>query len=403
MLAVQNDLCQAVDRSGGALLVLLDLSAAFDTLDHSLLLNRLHTVFGFNGKVLSWIQSYLVDRFQSIKINDAVSSMNRLSFGVPQGSVLGPLLFNMYTSPLVDIIQKHNIKFHMYADDLQLYTGFNPKSKTDSNYAVRSLESCLKDIRNWMTKNYLKLNSEKTEVIMVSTRHHLKNNPVPFVLFDGKKLIPSHKVTNLGVILNANLNMEDNVNTVCKKVNFHLRNIWKIRKYLNKGATEALIHALISSRIDYCNSLLFDIPSYLLQKLQRLQNSAARIIHRLSKYDHVSHTLYKLHWLPVSKRIQYKILVLVYKSLHGAAPSYLSNLIHLHKPTRELRSCKPGVLAVPKYHLKTFGERSFSVAAPKLWNLLPGEIRNCCTLSLFKQRLKTFLFRSHYTRCNMSY
>lgn len=173
LLRVQNDLCQAVDHSGAALLVLLDLSAAFDTLDHSVLSNRLDTVLGIKGKALSWIKSYLTDRYQSITINETVSSVSKLCYGVPQGSVLGPNLFNIYTTPLVSVIEKHNIKFHMYADDVQLYINFNPSSQMDTENAVSSMEACLQDIKMWMSENYLKLNSSKTEVIMLSTGYHL--------------------------------------------------------------------------------------------------------------------------------------------------------------------------------------------------------------------------------------
>ena len=161
-MKVTNDLLIASDSGLVSILVLLDLSAAFDTVDHGILLQRLEHVIGLKGIALNWFKSYLSDRFQFVHVNDDSSSRSKVSYGVPQGSVLGPILFTLYMLPLGNIIRKHCINFHCYADDTQLYLSMKPN---EINRLVK-LQACLKDIKAWMTCNFLHLNSDKTEVIV---------------------------------------------------------------------------------------------------------------------------------------------------------------------------------------------------------------------------------------------
>ncbi|MEJ4520592.1 reverse transcriptase domain-containing protein [Enterococcus faecium] len=146
---------------------MIDLSAAFDTIDHQILLKRLEQVVGIRGTAFRWFQSYLSDRFQFVHVNNDCSSRTRVSCGVPQGSVLGPTLFSLYMLPLGDIIRKHNINFHCYADDTQLYLSLQPH---EANQLIL-LDACIKDVKTWMTRNFLLLNSDKTEVIVIGPKH----------------------------------------------------------------------------------------------------------------------------------------------------------------------------------------------------------------------------------------
>ena len=149
---------------------------------------------------------------------------------------------------------------------------------------------------------------------------------------------------------------------------------------------------MVSSRLDCCNSLLFGLPSYQISKLQRIQNNAARLVTLTSNRSHIKPILHQLHWLPIPERINYKLLTLTYKAIHGLAPIYISNLLTLQLPTRSLRSNCATLLKPPKINTKTYGERSFQFAAPKLWNSLPIHIRNAPSLDNFKSVLKTHLF-----------
>ena len=187
--------------------------------------------------------------------------------------------------------------------------------------------------------------------------------------------------------------MGDHVSNVVKVGYFHLRQLRIIRKYLTVQATKTLVHATIVSRLDYANALLYGIPEKQLERLQRLQNHAARLITNDSSSVHSKDILKRLHWLPVRARIQYKILLLTFKSLNGLAPSYLRDLLTIQVPQRSTRLSANGVrLVVPRSKLRFGGDRAFSITAPRLWNELPSDLRSTCTLNQYKRGLKTFLF-----------
>ena len=161
----------------------LDLSAAFDTIDHGVLLTRMETGFGVTGEALKWIRSYLTDRYKSVKVRNSLSAKSRLAYGVPQGSVLVRLLFTLYTAPLSDVLKKYGVNYHLYADDTRVYLAFNPKDKLDVKKAVDLLEQCLLDIKGWMTNNMLKLNKDETEILVISTPAQIKKNQLTCVSF----------------------------------------------------------------------------------------------------------------------------------------------------------------------------------------------------------------------------
>ena len=172
------------------------------------------------------------------------------------------------------------------------------------------------------------------------------------------------------------LSMVSHVNAVCKSVYFHLHKISKIRKFLTPETTKTIIHAFVTSKIDYCNSLLFGLPNVLLQRLQRVLNCAARVVYQSNKYDHITPLLMELHWLPVQQRINFKILLITYRALNGQAPSYISDLLSYYRSARSLRSSTQNLLRNSCYNLKNYGGRSFVVAAPRLWNALPMAVKS---------------------------
>jgi len=203
---------------------------------------------------------------------------------------------------------------------------------------------------------------------------------------------PTTSVRNLGAILDSHLDMEHHVNSVCRSCHLQIRHIGKIRQYITETLALSLVNSLVTSRLDYCNSLLFGCSKSVINKLQLVQNTAARLI-----TEHITPTLKKLHWLPVSCRIEYKMLTLVYKALHGQSPGYISDMLEMYTPTRLLRSQQDATLfVVPKTRTATYGDRSFASAAPRLWNGLPLNVQDCATLQMFKKSLKTFYFRKHY-------
>ena len=381
------------------LLVLLDLSAAFDTVDHGILIQRLQSLLGLRGSALQWFRSYLKGRSQQVTINGALSKKFGLECGVPQGSCLGPLLFTIYTSKLFSIIKSHLPSAHSYADDTQLYLSFRPLEGTCEAEALVAMEDCIADVRSWMINDRLMLNDDKTEFLVIGTRKQLSKVSVSSIRVGDVDVIPVHSTKNLGSWFDSHMDMATHITKTCGSAFFYLYNIRHIRKYLSSECTKKLIHAFITSRLDYCNSLLYGVPDHHMQKLQRVMNASARLIFCAPKHCHITPLLQQLHWLPIRLRIEFKILLITFKVLQGSAPKYLIDLISVLPPSRyDLRRNNNGILlSTPKRFTKvTMGDRSFMVAAPRLWNSLPIDIRSACTISDFKQKLKTFLFNKAF-------
>lgn len=250
------------------LLVLLDLSSAFDTVDHQVLLQRLQTMLGVQETALLWFQSYLEGRTQQISINGTLSRKCQLTCGVPQGSCLGPLLFTIYSSKLFEILKYHLPTAHAYADDTQLYLSFSPEISSNQTDAISAVENCIQDIRRWMIEDKLKLNDDKSEFMVIGTQHQLSKVSIQSVKV-GEVDVPSvTSARNLGTWFDTNLNMSMAITKTCSSAFFYLYNIRRIRKYLSKDNAVSLVHAFITSRIDYCNSLYYGLPNYQLHKLQ---------------------------------------------------------------------------------------------------------------------------------------
>ena len=292
-------------------------------------------------------------------------------------------------TPLGQILRKHQVSYHIYADDTQLYLSFSPN---DPNSALDKLESSIDEIRSWMVANKLKLNDDKSEFIILSSKYHRAVAQKLSLIIGDETLPASSSVRNLGVIMDSVFNMESHISSVCKSCYFHLRNIGAIRRYLDTDTAAQVIHAFVTSRLDYCNSLLSGLPDKTLLRLKRVQNTAARIVSLCGKQDHITPILKQLHWLPVALRIEFKILLLTYKILNGMAPVYLCELLQLYVPCRSLRSTSQSLLVTPKSRTVSYGDRAFSIVAPKMWNNLPEHIRNSSTVSGFKTVLKTYMF-----------
>ena len=191
--------------------------------------------------------------------------------------------------------------------------------------------------------------------------------------------------------------MTKQITNTCKAASFSLWRLGKIRHLLNRKLTEKLVHAFITSHLDYCNSLYIGIPDFELDKFQTIQNSAARLITRTKKYDHITPIRYELHWLPIEYRIKYKIICLTFKVLKKDTPCYLRDLLFVRDVGRPLRNENCFNLYQPIPKTKYYGERAFSICSPKLWNGLPTDLRSLDSFHRFKSQLKTYLFKIAYS------
>ena len=225
LMRVVNDIHQAIDNKCEAVLVLLDLSAAFDTIDHAILLDRLRDRYGFSGTVLRWIESYLKDRPQCIALDKILSRPRCLSCCVPQWSVLGPLLFSLYIAPLEDIISAHGLDAMMYADDTQLYIFMRKGNRV---VALENLSLYLNDIMSWNLWNMLKCKSSKTEIIHFSSRFS-PPEPIASIKVGHHHVQPTSVIKNLGVTLDSHLTFVPHVNNVCRALSRPFHSTGRIR------------------------------------------------------------------------------------------------------------------------------------------------------------------------------
>ena len=213
-----------------------------------------------------------------------------------------------------------------------------------------------------MEENLLKLNEDKTEILLIEPprkQHHLNNT------FGGSTIVPSDKIKNLGCWWNTTFSMDTQADYIARICNYQLRKTNQIKRYLTPAALKTLVQSLVISRLDYGNAMFAGAQNYIIEKLQRVQNTAARVISGLRKYDHITMTRYELHWLPVDRRIEFKILMLTYKALNGLAPWYISDLLVYYSQSRELRSRGQTHLVVPRTR-KGYGDRCFTIVAPQL-------------------------------------
>ena len=211
---MHNDIHLNIDNGKVTAQTLLDLSAAFDTIDHNILITSLSTWYGISGTALSWFTSYLTDREQAIKIGNYFSDMLPTSCGVPQGSVLGPLLFTLYTTPLSSVIQSHNLYHHLYADDTQIYF---PLTTPDTCRPLNQLRDCHQDVSLWMKNSKLKLNADKTEFLIIgtSTQRTKLDGFFPTHILS-QNITPAPSVLNLGVTFDENFNFKQHISKTCR-------------------------------------------------------------------------------------------------------------------------------------------------------------------------------------------
>lgn len=309
---------------------------------------------GIQDTALTLLSSYLADRTFSVELGDSASKLFKFPCGVPQGSPLSPTLFNIYVVPLASIIRECGFLAVSYADNTQVVvsTSSNVEETADC------FNCCMKQVNKWMQSNCLKLNSEKTEVMLLGSDSSLWT-PRWWPASLGECPTPVPKVKNLGFIFDDKLTFNCKINKLSSTFWFILKMIRKIRPFIPHDALKTLVPALALSRLDYGNTLYMRIQSQYLLKLQRLQNAAARLVLDIPRFEPVSHRLWALHWLPVDKRITFKSQCLAFKALHGIGPQFSSTHLKWYVPAKSLRSAHSKLLQTPKFKQVRWGGRSF--------------------------------------------
>ena len=386
LLPLLNNILLSLDSCLAVILILIDLSAAFDTVDNDLELHVLEYEIGIGGAALHWFASFLKNRVQRVRVEKTLSDPLDVNCGVPQGSVLGPILFNIYIRSLFELIKDNGFSTSGYADDNNASQSFGMHFQFD--VVNNQLPRLMSLINEWMNAHFLKLNPDKTEIICFLPPSINRNKVINGTFLDRECIRFSDSVKNLGFTVDRRLNMDLHVNGIVSHSYKLLGDIGRNRQLLSDDDTKTIVHSIVSSRLDYCNSLLYGVNRTVLNKLQKLQNAAARIISKRSKRQSVRDVLVDLHWLPVENRIIFKILTITYKIIHCLAPESLCKLLTYR--------CRNSLSFNTPFLNSSLGRQSFSYAAPRFWNALPTEIKFSASLDTFKRKTKTYLF-AHFS------
>ena len=372
LLGFNNNFC--------TVLVMIDMSAAFDTVDLDVLLQTLNSLLNIRGTAFSWFHSFLKNRSQCVKINNCFSNVVKTKYGVPPGSTLGPILFNVYSKGLSDIILKSGFNTSSYADDSNGRLQFI----INMQYSSLSVDVpiLLKNVQDYMNKSYLKMNSDKTDIMLLYPPS-LSGKLINGIFLDSNCVRFSTECKFLGVYIDSSLSFSAHVNNLVSSCHLQLKGIRRIRHLMNYKDTEIFVRAVIFSKINYCNILFMNLSTVNLHKLQKLQNTAVRLIFNLPPRTSVSERYKELKLLRVDQSIVFSCLVYVHKFFINRVPQCISNLLHVQVPVDRLLTVK--------YFSSIHARRTFSYCAPRYWNKLPLSIRLTDDTSKFKGLLKCTL------------
>ena len=371
LMKITNDIFWSMERKQVTAVIVLDMLAAFDTVDHDLLLDILCKRFGIAETALQWYQSYLRPQGMKVHINDSYSSISPLNYSVPQGSASDANLFTAYCASIKSVIPD-SITINGFADDHSIRKSFNAGSQDQGSQSIILMVDTVANIASWMDNMHLKLNPDKTKFIMFGYRNQLDKCKTSYVTISGSTIPKSPSVKYLGVTLDENLNLKEHILTKCRTAMANFVRICNIQQYLTTDACSTLVLGLCISHLDYVNALYYGLPNKTISHLQIVQSMCAKLTLRKSKYDSTTDALSQLHWLPIKHRVNFKIATITHKCIYGTAPQYLNDLLIPAPNPRSLKSSNDKTkLIIPFTRCKTFTMRSFNIVAPMIWNQLP--------------------------------
>ena len=391
LLRMTTDIQQLMYEGNNVMLIILDSSAAFDTIDQKLLLEKLEKNYNIKQDALKLLSSYFKNRHFSVKINNTIGAENLVEHGVPQGSLLGPLFYNLYTKKIENIVLSHNLYIQSYADDCQIYTPFTDQTQQE---AENNLNNCLKAIELWMKNNFLKLNAEKTKIKIFRKK---TSEAIQDLNILGK--VTEEPIKVLGASLNNIFKFHNFVAHKVRICNLHLRNLYMIRNSLDTKTRILLVSNLILTTLDYCNILLLGCTDKDLKPLKLMINKAIRFIYNVKFKTHITPYLKLSHFLPIKYRIKFKACMIGYKIYNCHAPQYLIEDFTKFIPTTE-RILREGVgrdrFMFNVYYNEIHANKVLNSLIKRDWNSLPIIIRSCNTLETFKTKLKTYFYALAY-------
>ena len=381
LLEATNDWAFKIDKASINAVVFLDLKKAFDTVDHTILLSKLFE-YGIRGNAYEWFGSYLDNRNQQCFVNGSLSNSQILTCGISQGTILGPLLFILYINDLPNCLS--NSVARMYADDTHLtFASNNIETINDV------MNHDLSNVNTWLTANKLTLNSSKTEFMLIGSRQRLGTyDTSPKLIIGGDIIKQASSVKSLGVQIDENLSWNMHIEKIAKKIASGIGVIKRCRPFVNRTTLESVFNALVQPYFNYCSEVWGHCNKSLSNKLQKLQNRAARIL-TFSSYDTSADPLLEqLNWKRLDTQRQIQVATMVYKSIHGLAPDYLGSLFTKYNPPYNLRNSE-NKLAVPLPRTN-FLKNSFSYNGAVIWNSLSPELRQAKSLKSFRNGCRDF-------------
>ena len=387
MLGLVDDVLSGFDENLCTIIILLDLSAAFDTIDFYIMIQILHDEIGVRGVALDWFRSFLQGRTQQVKIDNAYSEVLDILFGTPQGSVLGPKLFSIYVRGQPKVFQRCQFNPAAFADDSNGTKKFSLSFQFDVIH--NDVPDCLAKVTTYMNVHFLKINPDKTEFMLLHPKHLREQVIIRGAIIDGTCIRFSNKVKNVGFWLDENLDLSCHINKTVSHCYKLLKDIGRARNVLSLRNTEMLVHSVVTNRLDAFNSLFINIDKASLYKMQKVQNAAARLVKKVPRRVSVRECLSQLHWLPIESRIIFKILLINHKVIYGRCSANLTVSYKGH-------NCRPQdfLMLKTKVAHTLYGKRTFGWAAPRLWNALPYNYRSVDNTESFKHIIKTYLFQN---------
>ena len=379
---VNEEILKHIDNGKLIGIVFLDLKKAFDTVDHELLIQKLPH-YGITNNTLLWINNYLNNRTQITKINDINSDSMPIKCGVPQGSILGPLLFTIFINDLPDTIKHCNVT--LYADDTALIVA-GKTSDEIQNY----LKKDLVNTKKWLDDSKLSLNVNKTKSMLIGTNQRLAKTTPLALKIDNKPIEQVHAFKYLGLWIDSNYKFKTHLDKIKHKIAFKVISLMRIKSYISKKYRQLIFNALISPHFDYVSTIWSSSSSSLLKPLSRLYSKAGKTILNLPMRTPTKEVLHTLNWPPLHKRWDLHKCLITHKILNKKMPDYLKNTFTyvFNTHNRTTRSSQSKLLALPP--IKTnYGKNRLGYSGASIYNELPPAIREITSIPSFKSRLKT--------------